>query len=414
MSSSACPRVHPRTAAPVAAVTVYSACRLIFYIVFASLWANVHAQSCTGCGITDSCCGGKCASSTANCCTDVSTAYTCSSTEQCCGGVCCSSTGTCCGTYCVGMMDSCSDSTPSSATPVAPSTTPTTPSTTPTTPSTTPTTPTTTPTTPTPSNTPSSDTSSSTSSSSTYISDTSSTSNTKESTTVTSTTTTSDDSSTDYTGVIVGVLAALAALGGGAGYAAYKNPDHPLVKSVLKLAMRPKVAPIPIGYKHHFFLSHKQANGGSQVMALKLQLESEYGMKCWFDQDNDPNEAGMEAGINESIVFLLFLTEGVLERPFVQKEVKWAMHSRKKFVVVAEKDKRRGGMEIGEHKDACVEAFPEIKPVFDKAVVVDYQTEKDLRVGMLKQIMERSGLLANSKKAGDVEVGRPPVPNASW
>jgi hypothetical protein len=38
--------------------------------------------------------------------------------------------------------------------------------------------------------------------------------------------------------------------------------------------------PLPPGRQYHFFLSHKQANGGDQAHALKGTLE-QLGYRCW-------------------------------------------------------------------------------------------------------------------------------------
>ena len=68
--------------------------------------------------------------------------------------------------------------------------------------------------------------------------------------------------------------------------------------------------------KHDFFLSHFQATGGDQVMALELRL-SVMGFDCWLDQNaHTITKESMAAGVTSSTVFLLFLSKGVLSRPF--------------------------------------------------------------------------------------------------
>ena len=74
----------------------------------------------------------------------------------------------------------------------------------------------------------------------------------------------------------------------------------------------------------HFFLSHKQANGGNTVSSLHSMLRERH-LLSWYDNaQEDRSEAGMMHGVKRSAVFLLFLTDGCIERPFVQKELREA------------------------------------------------------------------------------------------
>ena len=51
---------------------------------------------------------------------------------------------------------------------------------------------------------------------------------------------------------------------------------------------------------------------------LQLELEK-LGLQCWLDNKaEDLTKEGMRSGIERSGVFLLFLSSGVLKRPFVQ------------------------------------------------------------------------------------------------
>ena len=51
---------------------------------------------------------------------------------------------------------------------------------------------------------------------------------------------------------------------------------------------------------------------------LQLELEK-LGLECWLDNKaEDLTKEGMRSGIERSGVFLLFLSSGVLKRPFVQ------------------------------------------------------------------------------------------------
>jgi|EP01044_Picomonas_judraskeda_P001922 hypothetical protein len=48
----------------------------------------------------------------------------------------------------------------------------------------------------------------------------------------------------------------------------------------------------------------------------------------------DRSEAGMMAGVKESAVFLLFLTQGAVERYFVQREMAEAFKLRKPIMLM--------------------------------------------------------------------------------
>eukprot|EP01051_Picozoa_sp_SAG22_P004971 SAG22_NODE_283_length_13027_cov_25.568535_2_plen_531_part_00 len=99
------------------------------------------------------------------------------------------------------------------------------------------------------------------------------------------------------------------------------------------------------------FLSHYQLYG-HQVMHLKGELERHCpllkqssssprmrasqmsGTKIWYDKDENPTEENMRLGVMSNKYFLLFLTKGVLLRPYCRKEIRWALGYGKKFVLV--------------------------------------------------------------------------------
>ena len=58
-----------------------------------------------------------------------------------------------------------------------------------------------------------------------------------------------------------------------------------------------------------------------------------------MNQD-DLTEAGMKQGVLDSEVFILFLTNAVLTRPFCLKEIGWALEAEKPIVIVAEEEER--------------------------------------------------------------------------
>lgn len=92
---------------------------------------------------------------------------------------------------------------------------------------------------------------------------------------------------------------------------------------------------------YHFFLSHKQQNGGNAMQALKADLAAR-GLMSWYDNDQNPILSEMMAGVRASAVFLLFITDGVLEREFVQRELSQAFRLRKPIMLLIEQDSRFG------------------------------------------------------------------------
>jgi hypothetical protein len=90
------------------------------------------------------------------------------------------------------------------------------------------------------------------------------------------------------------------------------------------------------------FLSHYQLYG-PDVMELKGELERacpQLRGSIWYDKDQDPSEEEMRRGVRANRYFLLYLTEGVLERAFCRKEIRWALLYRKQIVLLWKQEGR--------------------------------------------------------------------------
>ena len=77
------------------------------------------------------------------------------------------------------------------------------------------------------------------------------------------------------------------------------------------------------------------------LMNLKGKLETDCPQlkdKIWYDKDETPDTENMRLGVRKSEYFLLYLTEEVLMREFCRKEIRWALHYRKKIVLVWKQD----------------------------------------------------------------------------
>ena len=80
--------------------------------------------------------------------------------------------------------------------------------------------------------------------------------------------------------------------------------------------------------------SHSQATGGDQANAIYLELER-MGFKGWYDnRASDLTKEGMRQGIKHAAAFVLFLSNGVLERPYCQLEIRHAMALKKPMVLL--------------------------------------------------------------------------------
>ena len=92
-----------------------------------------------------------------------------------------------------------------------------------------------------------------------------------------------------------------------------------------------------------FFLNHCQASGQDQCGSLARLLQAA-GCRVWYDmQAQDLTAQGMEDGVANSRNVLIFLSDGVMGRPFCNAEQRWGKKYGCHFVGVVEKDERHGG-----------------------------------------------------------------------
>ena len=68
--------------------------------------------------------------------------------------------------------------------------------------------------------------------------------------------------------------------------------------------------------------------------AIYLELER-MGFKVWYDnRADDLTKEGMLKGIEQAAAFMLFLSEGVLQRPYCQMEIRHALALQKPVVLL--------------------------------------------------------------------------------
>ena len=71
-----------------------------------------------------------------------------------------------------------------------------------------------------------------------------------------------------------------------------------------------------------------------QANAIYLELER-MGFKAWYDnRADDLTKEGMLKGIERAAAFILFLSSGVLQRPYCQLEIRHAVALKKPIILL--------------------------------------------------------------------------------
>ena len=135
-------------------------------------------------------------------------------------------------------------------------------------------------------------------------------------------------------------------------------------------------------------------------MTLDLRL-SAMGFECWLDQKATTiTKESMEAGVAAAQIFLLFLSEGVLTRPFCLFEIKTAMQSGKKMVLVHETDARHGAFDFSEVSSAP----SEIAKILQTHESLPWRRRRFEQDGILAELLKNSGLTPPSASEGSTPV----------
>ena len=94
--------------------------------------------------------------------------------------------------------------------------------------------------------------------------------------------------------------------------------------------------PQPSG-KYHAFFSHYQTNAFDQVATIYNELGHRgYSIWCSSNTSLDVTDDGMRAGVQDSDVFVLFLTHDVFRRPYCRVEINTALDAKKHIILVKE------------------------------------------------------------------------------
>jgi hypothetical protein len=123
---------------------------------------------------------------------------------------------------------------------------------------------------------------------------------------------------------------------------------------------------------------------------------------CILRYDNrakDLTKEGMRRGIQQAAAFLLFLSAGVLERPFCQFEIREALALKKPMLLIHESDPRFGSFDFGK---AGSTAPADLKEMLDNHESLPFRRRGYERDGMLQSLIDRAGfrdLLESARNA---------------
>jgi hypothetical protein len=146
-----------------------------------------------------------------------------------------------------------------------------------------------------------------------------------------------------------------------------------------------------------FFLSHFQAESGDIVALLATKLEHR-GFRPWYDKWPgkgdashgyiDVTAAGMQAGVQQSAIFLLFLSHGVFSRPFCRLEILTALKARRPIVTLMETDARRGAFDFGTGAKEGVPSsfYPIIDKITSEVMAIPLRRNVEEQALMLNRI----------------------------
>jgi hypothetical protein len=99
----------------------------------------------------------------------------------------------------------------------------------------------------------------------------------------------------------------------------------------------------------------------------------------------------MKHGIEGAASFLVFLSEGILDRPFCQFEIREALALRKPMQLIHESDPRFGAFDFGK---AGAAAPADLKAMLDNHESLPFRRRGYERDGMLQTLIERAGFKA--------------------
>eukprot|EP00935_MAST-01C_sp_MAST-1C-sp1_P002154 g2154.t1 len=126
--------------------------------------------------------------------------------------------------------------------------------------------------------------------------------------------------------------------------------------------------------------------------------------QVWYDnRAEDLTKEGMRKGIEQAAAFVLFLSEGALNRPYVQYEIRQAMKLKKPMVLIHESDSRKSG-----EYDFDVErekAPSDLAELLDSHESLAFRRRGYERDALLQTVIRRAGFwrLYDEANSGDAD-----------
>ena len=142
------------------------------------------------------------------------------------------------------------------------------------------------------------------------------------------------------------------------------------------------------GRSKDVFITHAQSTGQDQCKWLYEKL-TQAGYKVWYDMyATDLTAEGMEKGVSQCRVVLIFLSDGYFTRPFCLTELRWAKLYGCELFGLVEKDTRHGPADFGLEAQR---APKDLKHGLADVEFLDYERRDYKANAMLAELQDRFG-----------------------
>ena len=169
---------------------------------------------------------------------------------------------------------------------------------------------------------------------------------------------------------------------------------------LLVQALEAPTISLPAGMSFNLFPSHVWATGQDQVASLKQKLvEALPGVRMFRDVDDLADVADLEAHIDESVNFVLFVSRGFFKSKNCMSEVKHAVTNKRQMIVLRETDPTKGGFArwpadaMAELEEMCAASdgtydYEELQQCVFSSPVVDWERIPALQANTLVAIAQ--------------------------
>jgi len=121
------------------------------------------------------------------------------------------------------------------------------------------------------------------------------------------------------------------------------------------------------------------------------------GARVWYDmQAHDLTGSGMERGISNAKNFIIFLSHGVMSRPYCQQEQRWAKQYECHLIGVKEEDERHGVPDFAAEKAS---APKDLQHLLNDVEFIAFRRRGYEEKAMVQEILRRG--------SGDISMATP-------